>query len=275
MNDIDTLKSLSNILKTNSSVCIHLGGRFLSQLNFLYLDMFSLYRNISKKMSSDIALNGALYSKTPLIRSMRVVKKDILRLIESFVNSLEDPLLFTDQYSSYLFEMTLTDYKDNIREAREPEVLNVVSSIVSRLGQRVSHFVNPILDSIFDCTLEMINKDFSEFPDHRISFFKLLRSISNSCFDGIFFMFTFLFIAFVTLPSERTKLFIDSVSWAFKHSTRQISSLGLEILSSIISQVNKCQTSTSARFYQSFFLPILQDLLYVITDADHKSGKLE
>lgn len=142
-------------------------------------------------MSSDIALNGALYSKTPLIRSMRVVKKDILRLIESFVNSLEDPLLFTDQYSSYLFEMTLTDYKDNIREAREPEVLNVVSSIVSRLGQRVSHFVNPILDSVFDCTLEMINKDFSEFPDHRISFFKLLRSISNSCFDGICFMFTF------------------------------------------------------------------------------------
>ena len=60
--------------------------------------------------------------------------------------------------------MTLTDYKDNIKEAREPEVLNVVSSIVSLLGQRVSHFVNPILDAVFDCTLGMINKDFSYFP---------------------------------------------------------------------------------------------------------------
>jgi hypothetical protein len=32
--------------------------------------------------------------------------------------------------------------------------------------------------------LEMINKDFSEFPEHRVEFFNLLRAINLHCFPG-------------------------------------------------------------------------------------------
>ena len=35
LDDIETLKSLSNILKTNNSVCIHLGGGFIEPTEFL------------------------------------------------------------------------------------------------------------------------------------------------------------------------------------------------------------------------------------------------
>lgn len=31
----------------------------------------------------------------------------------------------------------------------------------------------------------MINQDFSEYPEHRIGFFKLLRAINLSCFPGM------------------------------------------------------------------------------------------
>ena len=41
-----------------------------------------------------------------------------------------------------------------------------------------------IMENVFECTLEMINKDFSEYPEHRVEFFKLLRSINLSCFPG-------------------------------------------------------------------------------------------
>lgn len=41
-----------------------------------------------------------------------------------------------------------------------------------------------IMQNVFECTLEMINKDFSDFPEHRVEFFNLLRAINLHCFPG-------------------------------------------------------------------------------------------
>jgi exportin-1 len=46
--------------------------------------------------------------------------------------------------------------------------------------------VPAVLDAVFEPTLNMINQDFSEFPEHRIGFFKLLRAINLHCFPGLF-----------------------------------------------------------------------------------------
>lgn len=45
--------------------------------------------------------------------------------------------------------------------------------------------VPAILDAVFEATLNMINQDFSEFPEHRVGFFKLLRAINYNCFPGM------------------------------------------------------------------------------------------
>jgi len=44
--------------------------------------------------------------------------------------------------------------------------------------------IAPILDAVFEPTLEMINKDFAEYPEHRGGFFRMLRAINISCFPG-------------------------------------------------------------------------------------------
>ena len=44
--------------------------------------------------------------------------------------------------------------------------------------------VPPILDALFECTLEMINKNLEEFPEHRTHFFRMLQAITNHCFTG-------------------------------------------------------------------------------------------
>jgi exportin-1 len=46
--------------------------------------------------------------------------------------------------------------------------------------------VPTIMENVFECTLEMINKDFSEYPEHRVEFFNLLRAINLHCFPGKF-----------------------------------------------------------------------------------------
>jgi len=49
----------------------------------------------------------------------------------------------------------------------------------------VTGSVPHILEALFECTLDMINKDLEEFPEHRINFFKMLQSINMYCFDGL------------------------------------------------------------------------------------------
>jgi exportin-1 len=41
-----------------------------------------------------------------------------------------------------------------------------------------------VLDAVFEPTLNMINQDFAEFPEHRVGFFKLIRAINLTCFSG-------------------------------------------------------------------------------------------
>jgi exportin-1 len=106
-----------------------------------------------------------------------------------------------------LMQTVLVDYNANVEQARDAEVLGIMATIVSRLEVCVIvHFwiqmidvltifvtgvqvlitgeVPGILDAVFECTLNMINKDLSEYPEHRVAFFKLLRAINQSCFPG-------------------------------------------------------------------------------------------
>lgn len=91
--------------------------------------------------------------------------------------------------------------------------------------------IAPILDAVFEPTLDMINKDFAEFPEHRGGFFRLLRAINGTCFPGK------LLIpcsesqadrtALLELPPPQFKLVNDSILWAVKHTMRDIADLGL------------------------------------------------
>ena len=44
--------------------------------------------------------------------------------------------------------------------------------------------IPPIMEALFECTLEMINKNLEEFPEHRTNFFRMLQSITAHCFTG-------------------------------------------------------------------------------------------
>ena len=52
------------------------------------------------------------------------------------------------------------------------------------LQGNVTENVPQIFDAVFECTLEMINKDFEEFPEHRSNFFLLLQAVVTHCFSG-------------------------------------------------------------------------------------------
>lgn len=127
----------------------------------------------------------------------------------------------------------------------------------------------------------MINRDFTESPEHRTAFYKLLRVANLHCFPAL-----------LTIPPAQFKMFMDSIVWAFKHTTRDVADLGLnstffriyrstfvsrlltlpQVTLELIDQFANAEKETANQFFYSYLLSMLQDILYVLTDADHKSG---
>ncbi|KAI0035982.1 putative CRM1-nuclear export factor, exportin [Vararia minispora EC-137] len=261
LNNPDNLRILSNVLKTNVAACTSIGSFFTPQIALIYIDMLGLYRAVSSIISNTVAKEGQIATKTPKVRHLRTVKKEILRLMETYIKKAEDLELISRDMIPPLLDAILGDYSSNVPDARDAEVLNVMSTITSRLGNLLTPQVPAVLDAVFEPTLNMINQDFSEYPEHRVGFFKLLRAINLNCFPAL-----------LSLPPPQFKLFMDSIVWAIKHTMRDIAETGLNLSLEVVNNFANADQGISNSFFQQYYLSILQDTFYVLTDADHKSG---
>ncbi|KAG2061672.1 CRM1 C terminal-domain-containing protein [Suillus discolor] len=261
LSNLDNIKILSNVLKTNVSACTSIGSFYLPQVGRVFLDMLGLYKAVSGIISETVAREGTIATKTPKIRQLRTVKKEILKLMETYIKKAEDLEAVNTNFMPPLLDAILGDYNRNVPTARDAEVLNVMATITSRLGPLLTPQVPAILDAVFEPTLTMINQDFSEFPEHRVGFFKLLRAINLNCFPAL-----------LGIPPQQFKLFMDSIIWAIKHTMRDIADTGLNLCLEVVNNFAGAETAVSNAFFQQYFLSIVQDIFFVLTDTDHKSG---
>ena len=160
-------------------------------------------------MATERAL-GLIATKTPKVRQLRTVKKEILKLMETYVKKAEDLESVNSNFMPPLLDAILGDYNRNVPAARDAEVLNVMATIIARLGQLLTPQVPAILDAVFEPTLNMINQDFAEYPEHRVGFFKLLRAINLHCFPG------------KSLKSPHRSLFLTSIRSPLDHTPRPV-----------------------------------------------------
>lgn len=216
LKDAETVRQLGSILKTNVRACKAVGHPFVVQLGRIYLDMLNVYKCLSENISSAVQTNGRLSSdlrsklvwrrvrlnnrgvcfpsgemvtKQPLIRSMRTVKRETLKLISGWVSRSNDPQMVSrrrrspqradgrsgdagrvvsparspvfqvgENFVPPLLEAVLIDYQRNVPAAREPEVLSTMATIVNKLGVHITGEIPKIFDAVFECTLNMINK---------------------------------------------------------------------------------------------------------------------
>jgi len=74
------------------------------------------------------------------------------------------------------------------------------------------------------------------------------------------------------LDGRQFKFVIDSCLWASKHDNREVENTGLTMCIELIDNMAETDPQTSALFFQQFFITILQDVFFVLTDTDHKAG---
>lgn len=115
-----------------------------------------------------------------------------------------------------------------------------------------------VFEAVFKCTLDMITKNFEDYPEHRSNLFNLLRAINHHCFPAL-----------LTDQGNFT-LIIESIKWAFKHTERNVAETGLNTLLELLNNVQASQVSND--FYRAYYLGLLQDVFSVLTDTLHKPG---
>ena len=191
---------------------------------------------------------------------MRVVKKESLNLISSWISKSADPDMVVENFIPPLLDAVLLDYQKNIAEAREAEVLSTMSIIVNKLEHHITKEIPKIFDAVFECTLLMINRDFEEFPEHRKNFFMLLQAVNQHCFPAL-----------LQIQGPQFKLILDSVIWAFKHTMRDVAEIGLEILLKILQNISEHEAAAQL-FYQAYYIEIMQHVFAVVTDTSHIAG---
>lgn len=264
LKDQEAVKQLANILKTNVRACSATGHPFIIQMARIYLDMLNVYKVMSENISAAISLNGESVTCQPLIKTMRVVRKETLNLISVFVSKSNDNKVVLENFITPLFDAVLLDYqRTSVAAAREPEVLSTIAVIVNKLGDAITPHVPKIFDTLFECTLDMINKDFEEYPDHRTNFFGMLLAVNQHCFA-----------AFMAVPPAQFKLVLDAVIWAVKHTMRNVAEIGLQILEQMLTNLSR-HPKMAQPFYQTFYTSLLHHMFTVVTDTSHTANLAE
>lgn len=260
----NTIKEIIKILKCNNRVCNSVGSLYTNQLQTFFLDMLNVYKVYSERISADVARQGSIATQMSLVRTMRSAKKEVLRLLIVFIDKSGPPeaeaTAVAQGFIPPVLDPILGDYQRNIAGARDPEVLSLFKTVVEKLKGHVIDDVPRIMEAIFECTLQMITTNFEDYPEHRIRFYEFLRAVNMHCFPALF-----------NIPPAHQKLVIDSVVWAMKHTERNISDTGLDILHELLLNVGRTPHIAQG-FYQQYLLALIQDVFAVMTDRLHKSG---
>ncbi|XP_058072519.1 protein EXPORTIN 1A-like [Magnolia sinica] len=259
LKDPDVIRTVLNILQTNTSVASSLGTYFLPQITLIFLDMLNVYRMYSELISNTIAGGGPFASKTSVVKLLRSVKRETLKLIETFVDKAEDQPQIGKQFVPPMMDPVLGDYARNLPDARESEVLSLFATIINKYKGVMTEDVPRIFEAVFECTLQMITKNFEDYPEHRLKFFSLLRAIATHCFHAL-----------IHLSSQQLKLVMDSIIWAFRHTERNIAETGLNLLLEMLKNFQVSEFCN--QFHRTYFLTIVQEIFAVLTDTFHKPG---
>ena len=77
-------------------------------------------------------------TRTPKVRGLRTIKKEILKLVAIYVEKADDLQMVNESMVPPLLDAILLDYQRNVPNARDAEVLNVVTTIIHKLHVRLS-----------------------------------------------------------------------------------------------------------------------------------------
>jgi len=209
-----------------------------------------------------VAKSGKAAMHDTTVRLMRAAKKEALQLIEVFVerSSEKHAAHVAEMFLPPLLNPVLADYQRAIEDARDPEVLSLLTTMVNKLKSHMNRHVPVVMKAVFEVTFKMLAGNFEDHPEIRHNFFALLKAIVTHCFGAIF-----------KIPPEYQRAVVSAIVGAMKHTERIVAEMGLDILLKFLQHLQG-HHQIAQLFYKTFFMDLVQNVLVVLTDRLHKSG---
>ncbi|ORZ25895.1 armadillo-type protein [Absidia repens] len=256
---VDKLKPVLTAIKLCQAVCSSTGPTyqpiFYRQLGF-YVD---IYKVTSKFIRSSEGVEDSLEK-----RQCQKIKTEIQRLVENVFSHSNDGQSSSNSSKNQLqdlLQVILEDYHA-LSGTSEPMVLDMMATILGKEELLWPQALDAILADLFEPTLMLINQNFSDYPTHRLGFFRLLRSLNQRYFED-----------FLRLPSNTITIIVDSILWGTKHTVSDISHVALQTCLDMINAASQLEDEDMAsEFYRMYYLRILTETLTILVDPDCQNG---
>lgn len=252
----DIMSEIENILKLNYSISKALQKKYISQFKLIYSDVLKIYKGYNKTILIGIEKGD---SDKKIISKMKSIKKQILLLIESFIEISNNVQHLIDNYFPSLFSNILKEFEDNTPELKDPLILSIFTTCISKFKSYLFKEIPFILERVVNIIIPLIKNE-TDYPELLINFFKFLSSIIKFSFENLLNINPNLFNSCINL-----------ILWACKHVERNISEIGLVSLKELIDNIDKTKESDQFIFYKAFYLQILRDMWDILTDTFHVS----
>ena len=157
-------------------------------------------------------------------------------------------------------------YDSSHQNNRDPNVLLVFSKVLEKIKNTQYNYVVSIWNYLCLFTLNMIKNDYMSFPEHRMNFFILLKSLISNSFISFF----------QAQDSNFNKDVIDAITWAIRHNQPLMYETGLETLLILIQNINTIRIVNGINiadpFFKAYYFRLINDVFFVLTDSYHKAG---
>lgn len=177
----EVIKGLDFIIKVNTRVAESVGFMYLSYLSRIFGDLLKMYGLFSQCISNSVKFR----QNEHMIKPMKLVRRDILKLIQTYIEKAQDLSQFTKDFLPPL-QGLVDDYANNDPNARDPEVLMLFATLLKKIGETLSGYLQTIIINLGESTLAMIKDDFVIHPEFREVCFILVEKIVKHCTAGLF-----------------------------------------------------------------------------------------
>ena len=198
-------------------------------------------------------------------RSYIKYNRTLIKFLTSLVKNTDDLQMIQNDMLNPFGNLIETYNKNHINN-KDPNMLLLFSALLEKIKNNNPDVVTTIWKYLCFPTIELIKNDFQSFPEHRMNFFILLKSLISNSFESLFRAQNLSF----------NKEVIDTITFAINHNTPSMSETGLEtliiLLQKVVSVGNIDLQNIIDPFFSNYFYIIFNDVFNTMTDGFHQSG---
>ena len=261
LNNTSVVKGLSLIILLNERVSYSTKTPYWSYGVNIFQNLINSFIYYSGCINEYFKSNKVLDMNT---RAYVIYNRTLIKFLTSLVKNTDDvQLIQNDMLQS--FGTLIETYNNNNVNNKDPNMLLLFSAILEKIQNKNPEVVATIWQLLSQSTIPLIKNDYESFPEHRMNFFILLKSLISNSFESLFRAQNLSF----------NKEVIDTITFAINHKTPSMSEMGLEtlliLLQKVISVKNIDYQNIVDPFFANYFFWLFSDVFHTMTDGFHQN----